>query len=526
MFDVLITGGMVIDGSGKPGYRTDVGIVGEKINAIGDLSQAEARRVIDATGHIVSPGFIDTHVHSDGALLNDPQHAGGLRQGVTTEILGQDGLSYAPTSAENYRIYNRYLSGILGRAPDDLDMSSVEAFRANYHKKCAINTAYPIAHGALRLETCGFYDVPMIGDRLKHAKRLVREGMEQGAIGFATGLSYHPQSWSDTTELIELCKVVAEYDGIYITHLRNVNPDRGFGGGGVPEALEIGRKSGVKVHFSHFRTAANNVGEVQEQLEPIDKAKAEGLDITLELYPYPTGSTFLVSNMESAFHEGGPDGIIKRLSDPAERAKVAVELESNTRRILDEAIMSHLPNTPQFEGLSITEIAKRRGKSSGEAAIDLFLENDLEVGFWLTPPDDIRVWRDLNKDFMQFLSRPDYMVGSDAIQVGGHPHPRAYGTFPRFLGRLRRQVPIMTVEQIVQRMSDNPARRFGLTSRGRIEEGYFADVVVFDSERIVDVATYDDPQQHPAGIPFVLVNGEVAVDHERCTGIMAGQAIP
>ena len=214
----------MVDGSGKPGYDADVGIRGEKIEVIGDLSQAAARRVIDATGLTVSPGFIDTHVHSDAALLTDPQHAQGLRQGITTEILGQDGLSYAPLSAENYRVYSRYIAGILGEPPPDLDMSSVAAFRSHYHMKTAVNTAYMIAHGALRLETCGFHDVPMTGDRLKHARRLVREGMEQGAAGLATGLSYHPHAWSTTEEIVELCRVVADAGGVYVTHLRDVKP--------------------------------------------------------------------------------------------------------------------------------------------------------------------------------------------------------------------------------------------------------------------------------------------------------------
>ncbi len=525
MFDVLITGGTVVDGTGKPGYRADLGIVGEKIEAIGDLSQAQARRIIDATGHAVSPGFVDTHVHSDAVLLIDGQHPQGLRQGITTEILGQDGLSYVPASPENYRMYNHYLSGILGRAPNDLDMSSVTAFRANYHQKTAINVVTNIAHGALRVETCGMRDVPMVDDRLKHAKRLVREGMEQGAVGLATGMSYHPQAWCTTEELIELCKIVAEFDGVYTTHLRNVNPDRGFGGGGVPEALDIGRRSGVKVHFSHTRTAVNNAGQVAELMQQFDDAKAE-VDLTLELYPYPTGSSFVLSNMPSQAHNGGPSEIIERLKDPAERAAIAEHIEGSDARVVREFVYSHMPITPELEGLSVPTIAERRGKSFGEVTIDLLLENDLEVGFWGVPPGDIAGWRQVSRDAVELLSRTDYMVGSDSIHVGGHPHPRAWGTFPRFLGRLRRQFPIMSLESMVQRMTDNAARRFGLTGRGRLEEGYYADVVVFDADRIIDTATYDDPQQYPAGIPFVIVNGQVAVDQERCTGIMAGQAIP
>ena len=526
MFDVVIVGGTIVDGTGAPGYRADVGVAGETIEAIGDLSQAEARRVIDATGLTVSPGFIDTHAHSDGVLLIDPQHANGLRQGITTEILGQDGLSYAPLSAENYRANRRYLSGLLGEPPEDLDMSSVTAFRSHYHKKVAINTAYCVAHGAVRLETVGFHDLPLNGDAMKKAKRLVQEGIEQGAVGLATGMSYHPNAWSDTAELVELCKAAREAGGVYVTHLRDVNTDRAFGGGGVPEALEIGRRSGVGVHFSHYRTHPNSAGQVAELMELIDKAKVEGVDCSLELYPYPTGSSFPLSLLPSYAHEGGPDAAIDRLRDPTERRAIAEHLDGNPTRSLHDAVLSYLPRNRHLEGMSLTDIAGDRGVSRSEALIDLLIDEYGQVGYRGAPPASVRVWQQVSRDCVELLSRPDYMVGSDAIPLGSLPHPRAYGTFPRFLGRLRRQFNIMSLEQMVQRMTENPARRFGLTRRGRIETGYYADLVVFDPEHIIDNATYDDPNQFPTGIPFVVVNGEVAVEHERCTGVLAGQAVP
>ncbi len=526
MFDVAIVGGTVVDGTGEPGYRADVGISGETIEAIGDLSQSDAGRVIDATGLVVSPGFIDTHAHSDGALLFDPQHANGLRQGITTEILGQDGLSYAPLSPENYRIIRRYLAGILGEPPDDLDMSSVEAFRPHYHKKCAVNTAYCVAHGAVRLETLGFEDRPLVGDALERAKRLIREGIEQGAVGFATGMSYFPNSWSDTAEMIELCKAANEVGGVYVTHLRNVNTDRAFGGGDVPEALEIGRRSGIKVHFSHYRTQASNAGKVAERVELIDKAKAEGVDCSLELYPYPTGSTYPLSFLPSYAHEGGPDAVIRRLRDSSERQKLVDYLNNDYPGALQDVVFSYLPVNSHLEGMSLPDVTAERGSSPGEVLCDLLLEEDMRICFRGAPPASVALWQQVSRDCVELLSRDDYMVGSDAIPIGGMPHPRAYGCFPRFLGRLRRRFDILSLEQMVQRMTDNAARRFGITRRGRIEKGYFADVVAFDADRIMDNATYDDPFQFPTGIPHVVVNGQVAVDHERCTGVMAGQAVP
>ena len=310
---------MIYDGSGAPAYSGDILVRGDRIEAVGKFDDTESERIIEGGGLAAAPGFIDTHTHSDGKLLEDPQHSNSLRQGVTTEILGQDGLSYSPLSRENYLVNRRYLSGILGLPPDNLDMSTVAAFKSHYDRKVSINTAYCIAHGAIRLETVGFKDMPLRGEQLDKAKNLIRQGMEEGAVGLATGMSYFPNAWSDTDELVELCKVVAEYGGVYVTHLRDKNTDRGFGGGGVAEALEIGRRSGAKVHFSHFRTDESTAGRVRERTELIDKAINEGIDISLELYPYPTGSTFPLSFLPSYAHEGGPEAIMQRLENPQER---------------------------------------------------------------------------------------------------------------------------------------------------------------------------------------------------------------
>jgi N-acyl-D-amino-acid deacylase len=515
-----------VDGTGTPGYRADVGVNRETVEAIGDLSRAEARTVLNATGLTVSPGFIDTHAHSDGVLLTDPQHANGLRQGITTEILDQDGLSYAPLSSENYRTFSRYLSGILGEPPQDLDMSSVEAFRSHYHEKVAINTAYCVPHSAVRLGTVGFRDAPLVGDDLARAQRLITEGIEQGAVGFATGMSYHPNAWSDTAEMVELCRATAEAGGVYVTHLRDVNTDRGYGGGGVPEALEIGRRSGVKVHFSHYRTQVENAGQVAQRVELIDQAKSQGVDCSLDLYPYPTGSSFPLSFLPSYAHEGGTDAIMRRMADPRERPGLIAHLESNRNRPLGEAVFTYLRRNTQLEGMSLADVAASRGLRPAEALLDLLVEEEGQICYRGAPPDSVRVWDQISRDCVDLLSRPDYMVGSDSIPIGSMPHPRAYGCFPRFLGRLRRKFPIISLEKMVQRMTDNPARRFGLTRRGRIEKGYFADMVVFDPDHVIDNATYDDPIQYPTGIPFVVVNGQVAVDDERCTGVFAGQAVP
>ena len=528
MFDLIIAGGTVVDGLGKAAYAADVGINGELIDAIGDLSKAPAARAIDATGMIVSPGFIDTHTHSEGALLVDPQHANGLRQGITTLIMGLDGMSYAPLSADNYLIHRHYLGGLLGDPPEDLDMSSVSAFRANYHKKVAINTAYLVPQGTVRLEVLGFRDAPLVGDALEKARQLVREGIEQGAVGFSTGGAYYPGPWGDTQEYVELCKVVQEMDSIYVAEPRRVNSDRAFGGDGVLEALEVARRTGVKLHLSHFRTDPKRPGHIEERLGPVDKAKSDGVDCTLDIYPYPTGSSISVSVLPGYFQDGGPEAILRRLRDPVERRKVCDILreEFEMSVALDEVVFTYLPENSHLEGMTLPDVATLLGTSVEDALCDLLVDEDLKIGYRGAPPHNVAAWRRHSLDCLHLLSRSDYMACSDITPAGSFTHPRSYGAFPRFLGRLRREFGVLSLEEMVHRMTDRPARRFGLAKRGRIEKGFYADLVVFDAERIIDNATYDDPRQFPAGIPFVVVNGQVSVDHERCTGIMAGQAVP
>lgn len=526
MLDIIILGGRILDGSGGPGFMADIGISEGRFKVVGNLSQAEAGRIIDARGYAVSPGFIDTHTHSEGSLLLDPQHANGLRQGITTEFLGIDGMSYAPLSHDNYLTYRQWLSGLLEYPPEDLDMSSVSAFRSNYDLKVAVNTVYMVPNGTVRLEAVGFRDVPLVGESMEKVKRLVIEGMEQGAVGFTTGSSYYPGPWTNTEELVEICKTVRELGGVYMVEPRQVNLERAFGGGGVTEALEIARRSGVPIHFAHHRTVPQTAGHVVDLMAEIDLAKAEGVDVTLDIYPYPSGSSIPVAYLPSYAQDGGPYALLKRLGDESERKKLVYHLENEHNRPLEEVVFSYLPRNNHLEGMSLPDIARDTGESLGEALCRLLLEEELTVGYIWPPPVSTALWYQVSRDCMELLSRPDYMVCSDITPAGSMPHPRSYGAFPRFLGRLRREFGMLTLEQMIQRMTDNPARRFGLSRRGRIKKGYFADVVVFDPEHVVDTATYDNPCQFPIGIPYVVVNGQVAVDNERCTGVLAGRAIP
>ncbi|MDA1188363.1 MAG: amidohydrolase family protein [Chloroflexi bacterium] len=527
MFDVVITGGTIVDGTGKPGVRADVGIQGEFIAAIGDLRDAVARRVVDATGLVVSPGFVDTHTHSEGDLLTDPQHACGLRQGITTEFLGIDGMSYAPLSPKNYKLYRHWLGGLLGNPPEDLDMSSVTAFRANYHKKCSINTAYLVPHATVRLEVLGFHDKPLTGDALKQAKRLVQEGLEQGAVGMSTGGSYYPGPWGTTDEIAELAQVVKDAGKVYMAEPRRADLNRVHKRDGVEEALEVARRTGVKLHLAHFRTDATTAGRVSERMASTDRAKKAGADVSLDIYPYPTGSSIPVSLLPPWAQDGGPKEILKHLKDKTTLKKICDEMEAEELAVAPkDTVFCYLPAYPHRDGATLEEIAAEKGKPLVEAMCEILVENDLKIGYMGAPPDSTKVWRQISQDSMELLARDDYNVCTDITPAGDACHPRSYGAFPRFLGRLRRQFGGISLEGMVHRMTERPAKRFGITKRGRIEKGYFADIAIFDEHKVIDNSTYDDSKRFPSGIPYVVVNGQVAVDNERCTGVLAGQAVP
>ena len=497
------------------------------------LGAVEAEITIDAGGLAISPGFIDTHVHSDIMLLGDPQHAPLLCQGVTTEVLGQDGFSYAPLSSTNLDIYRRYLASIDGDPDIDWDWSSVAEFRARFDRTVAVNTVYLVPHGTVRLEVLGFHDVPLVDSDLEKAQKLVLDGMEQWAVGFSTGLSYFPHSWSDTNEIIELCRPVAEKGGVYVVHLRTVFRGEPFDP--VEETLEIARRSGVAVHFSHFRTHPATAGDVEKLVAPIEIGQAEGLDITMETYPYPSGSSMGVMWLPPWAQEGGPDEILARLADPERREQIVADVETvldpsswAIGLTFDDFVYSHLPSPENHDllGLNFTEAAEARGLGSGPKLLcDLLLAENLDVGYVVAPPHP-DLWEIMDQDLMELYARPDYTVGSDSVLVGDRPHPRTYGTFPRLLGRLRRRYGSPSLEVLVNRATAAAAERFGLHDRGLLQPGKAADIVVFNADTLEDTATYQQPKSFPIGIEYVLVNGQVAVERGTPTGVLAGRPLP
>ncbi|GIP34996.1 amidohydrolase family protein [Paenibacillus sp. J2TS4] len=531
--DILIKHATIVDGTGDDRFQGSIAVRDGKIARIirqsdgheGDAGSAEeAREVIDAQGMIVSPGFIDTHVHSDLMLLWDRQHASGLQQGITTELLGQDGLSYAPLGKDNLAMYFQFLAGLNGAPDIPLDWSTVREYRMKFDRTVAINTAYQVPHGALRLETLGMRDLPLTGKSLEQAKRLLDQGLKEGAVAFSTGLSYYPCSYSDTEEMVELCKVVADNSSVYVTHIRTVFREEPIDP--VLESIEIAERSGAKLHFSHYRTSLPKAGRVKEVMEHIDAAYERGVDLTLELYPYPSGSGYVVIWLPLWCFEGGFDALLERLADPKQRPRLIEGIEKNTIPV--GGYFTNLPNHPQYIGRSFREVAQERGQSIPDMLCDLLLAEKLQVGYHdsaesMFDEASLEAWDRFNRDCLELLSRPYYMVGSDGIPLGQNPHPRAFGTFPRLL-RFCREYGFR-LETMINRMTKVPADRFGLKNRGVLKEDCAADIVIFNEQTVTDTATYQLSRSAPVGIPYVVVNGKVAVRGEKVTGVFAGRAL-
>lgn len=520
MLDIILRNGTIIDGTGTGAFNGDVWIRGDKIVFVGKSEEEppQAREIVDVTGYIVCPGFIDTHTHSDLALLWDRQHAPALMQGITTEILGQDGMSYAPLSKENLLMYSKYLAGSNGHAELSFDWNTVAEFRSKFNR-CGINTAYLLPHSSLRLETVGMNDVLLDEEQLSKACAMLGQGLEEGAKGFSTGLSYYPHAYSDTSELIEFCKVAAKYGSVFAIHLRTVFRGEAFDP--VCEAIEIAEKSGVKLHFSHYRTNIKTAGKTGFIMEKIDKAMSRGIDISLEIYPYSYGSSLGQMFLPRWTVEGGYYETLERMKEPEVKKRLAMEIDNKWKGF--NAYFSYLNKNTSYMGMTFSDVARERNQTLGEMLTDIISEESLCVGFHDIPPEDDEVNRQIEQDALELLKRPNYMVGSDSILMGDNPHPRAFGTFPKFL-RLSREYNY-PLEQMINRMTKVPSDRFGLSGRGCLEQGNFADIVVFDYHNVADTAVPLRSRSAPIGIEYVLVNGKIAVRDNHVTGILAGYGI-
>ena len=513
MFDVLITGGSIIDGSGLPAYLGDIGVEAGRISAIGRLGSPEARTRIDASGLAVCPGFIDAHVHGDLRLLEDPLHEPAIRQGVTTYVLGQDGVAMAPGSPATVDYMRRYTAGFAGLYEPPQRWFSMAEYLSLFDRMCALNVACLIPNGNIRMEVLGLATRRPTSDELRPMRQLVREAMEQGAVGLSSGLDYIPSRYAETEELIALCAEIAPFGGVYVTHMRRYDPEGVLDSMG--EVFRIGREAHCAVHISHFNSRANIV------LPYLDAARRQGVDATYDLYCYLAGSTILgMIALPPEAQEGGSDATLARLRDPDARRALKPWFDK-PRTPLESVRLSFIadPGYRHLEGLTLDRAASTVGLSIGDFVCDILVSSGLAVG--CVVPHKAR-----DEEDVKALTRHSAMMaGSDGIYTGSFPHPRGCGCFARYLGHYVREAKVWSVEQAVQHLSAHAARRFGLKDRGMLREGLAADIVIFDPETISDRSTYDDGKTLAAGVRDVLVNGEIVLRDGARTPALPGRAL-
>ena len=519
MFDILIRDGQIVDGTGNPWFQGSIGITGECIKVLrGDISSVQAARVIDASGCVVAPGFIDGHAHSDLIALSEPLHEAKIMQGVTTDLIGVDGMGYAPLSKTNLEMMKVYWSGVDGNPELDVEWRSVAEYLQCFHHKTAGNIGFFIPNGAIRAEAVGWENRPATEEEIRAMQDMIRQGMTEGALGLSSGLSYPPSIWADTDELIKLCKIVAEYGGIYTIHVRYGMGDGAFDG--FKEAVKIGERSGVAVNISHLCCISTTRGQPDKLLQIIDEARASGVDISFDSFPYEYGTTYLVMPFIPLWAQhGGPYTLLERLKSEAVRTKMREEQGQNLEAWSDSHYISGVKSKKNkwCEGLTLRAIADKLGKDIMSTVCDLLVEENLEVAINEQYGDC--------RDIQVMMQHPAGMIGSDAFLIGGRPNPRSYGTFPKVLRWLVREEKVLTLEQAVRKMTFLPAQKYGLLDRGILRDGMKADIVIFNPDTVSDMATLEKPKQYPVGIDYVFVNGVLVVDKAKHTGALPGKVL-
>jgi N-acyl-D-amino-acid deacylase len=533
-FEVLVTGGTIVDGTGTPGFEGAVGIIAGRdgldatLAVLRDpaaIAEAEpgAGRVIDAVGKVVAPGFIDLHSHSGLSLLAEPVHAAKVRQGVTTELIGVDGNAYAPfPDAADLEAFVELNGGLDGRPDIAFDWDTVESYLGRFDGRSGVNVAFLVGNSALRIPTVGWEDREADPAAVGRMRSMLREGMEEGAFGVSSGLDYPPGGFASTAELAALANEAAKLDGIYHTHVRYALGDRFLDP--FREAIEIGRRGGAPAHITHFYHRATFPGPPEQMLELVDDARAEGLDVTFDAYPYEWASTRLLITIPMWVQAGGPRPTKERLADRDTREAIRTELRQ--RGVLDAGAggiadirLGYFgrPENLRFEARTLGEVATEIGKDIVDVICDLLLAEDLRLNQVTPGPhtDGIR----------RFYQHPISMVGTDSTFVGEKPSPRTFGSYPRILGQFVRDEALFSLETAVAKMTSMPADRLGITTRGRIADGLAADLVVFNPLTVRSDATYEEPREYPCGIEHVFVNGVPVVDGVIHTGETPGHAL-
>lgn len=511
MLDILIQNGQIVDGSGTPRYRADVAVAGDRIVEVGLIESAKAETVIDASGCIVTPGFVDMHSHTDFSLPILPTADSLAHQGITTAVIGQCGASPAPLLAETRQ---QVVEVIKSRErPLPWDEWSTFGSYLEYLTRIgtSINVVPLVGQGMVRAGVIGFAGDPANGEQIARMQAEVNRAMDEGAIGISTGLIYPPGSYASTEELIAVTRPVGERQGFYFSHIRGEGQTLLEA---VAEAIRIGRETGAAVQISHFKAAGQpNWHKSAEALELIEQARAEGLDITADLYPYLASSTGLKATLPQWAQEWGKEATLKRLVDSETRRKMMDDMQvsdSSHGRDWSRVFVGSSPMNRAYEGHHVAELAAEAGKPAHEWIFDALLETDLSlqmISFGMS--EDNR---------MQELRHPAMMIGTDGTALStegilskGKPHPRSFGTFPRVLGYYVRQQGVISLEEAIQKMSGLPAQKLRCLDRGLVKKGYRADLVILDPETVADRATYETPHQYPVGIHHVIVNGKLVI---------------
>lgn len=521
-FDLVIKNGSVIDGIKNESYKAEIGIIGERIKKIGDLRGAGGKMVIDATNRVVSPGFIDIHTHTDVEILANPKAESKIRQGVTTELGGNCGSSPFPMKHP----LPDYEKRLAGEANFTIDWTELKGFHAAIESKgTAVNHATLIGQGTVRGYVMGDDQRKPTADEMEQMKALVAEAMEQGAFGLSTGLEYTPSGFAETQELIELCKIAAKHGGFYATHIRS--EDKAVLEA-VGEAIYIAETAGLPLEIAHFKAVGKtNWWKLPLMIDLVERASERGLNVTADRYPYIAYSTGLTILYPQWALDGGLEQLIIRLKD----AKIRQSMKAETLKKVqgygwEKIVISnlHKKHNQWLIGKSIREAAAIKNADPYEFMCDLIIDEEFNVshiGFGMDEETTEMV-----------LKHPLVMLGSDGSSLApygplskGKPHPRNYGSFPRFLGYYVRERKLLTLPEAIKKVTSKPAAKLGLKDRGSLKQGNFADIVVFDPETIADKATFIEPHQYPVGIDYVLVNGTTVIDHGKHTEKLPGKVL-
>jgi len=528
-YDVILRNGVVVDGSGKPAFRGDVAIDDDRIAAIGDLSQSRGRKVIDCRSLIVAPVFINMLSWATESLLVDGRSQSDIRQGVTLEVFGE-GWSLGPLN-EAMRRDMRVSQGDLRYG---VPWQSLREYLLHLqHHGVACNVASLVGATTVRIHELGYENRAPTPSELARMEQLVREAMEDGALGLGSSLIYAPAFYADTDELVALCKVVAQYDGLYMSHVRSEGNQLIEA---VDEFLEIVRRSGVRGEIYHLKAAGkNNWHKLDQVIEKINQARDQGLQVSADMYNYTAGATGLNASMPPWVQEGGLRDWIERMRDPAIRARLILEMRTSSNEWENLLLAAGTPENvlltgfknqkmKRYTGKTLGQVARQIGKSAEETAMDLVIKDGsrVEAVYFFMSEENVK--KKIQIPWVSFCSDAP-SISSEGVFLRSQPHPRTYGSFARLLGKYVREEQVISLPQAIHRLTAMPAENLRLTHRGRLAEGYFADVVVFNPATIADRATYDSPHQYATGMRHVFVNGKPVLLRGKLTGALPGKMV-